>query len=223
MLTKTQNIISYCSGSRKSGFEYAGAVQQSNGQASFKKRQNPFSVLSGQLIINFKKVKTPQTIQKINLGHEIFEIIIETIESVIAVNDGATLEQINDELIMKGLEMGFLDILSKEYKDLTPLLMDNFNYNPKTKTFHIVENKQFKTNIPLDLRIRYFLLSYLKRKDHEHINPTTDQIILDVMPLLKNGITPKNQTILKVLNRIAVHVGDNRWKIKRHGQQDLFD
>ena len=38
----------------KAGFEYAGAVKQSNGQASFKKRQNPFSVLSGQLIINFK-------------------------------------------------------------------------------------------------------------------------------------------------------------------------
>ena len=38
----------------KVGFEYAGAVKQNNGQTSFKKRQNPFTVLSGQLIINFK-------------------------------------------------------------------------------------------------------------------------------------------------------------------------
>jgi hypothetical protein len=42
------------------GFEYAGAVKQGNGQSSFKKRQNPFTVLSGQLIINFRKVRNPE-------------------------------------------------------------------------------------------------------------------------------------------------------------------
>jgi len=199
----------------KAGFEYAGAVKQSNGQSSFKKRQNPFSVLSGQLIINFKKVKTPQAIQKARLGNNTYGLIIETIESVIAENEGATLEQINDELILKGLELGFLDILSKEYKDLTPILEEHFDYHEDTLTFHIKENNKFKTNIPLDLRIKYFLLSYLKRKEKESVNPKTDEIISDIMPLLKNGITPKNQTILKVLETIADHVDDNRWKLKK--------
>jgi DNA modification methylase len=205
----------------KVGFEYAGAVKQANSAETFKKRQNPFSVLSGQLIINFKKVKTPQTIQKTKLGIDIYEVIIETIESVIAGNDGATLEQINDSLIISGLELGFLDILSKEYKDLTPILNDNFDYHTQTKTFHIRENKKFKTNIPLDLRIRYFLLSYLRRKEKLKIFPTTDDIILDIMPLLKNGVTPENQTILKVLERIADHIGNNMWRIKKKGQLSL--
>lgn len=204
------------------GFEYAGAVAQKNGQTSFKKRQNPFSVLSGQLIINFKKARSPLAIQKVRLGADVYELIIETIESVIAENDGATLEQINDELIMKGLELGFLDILSKEYKDLTPILMENFYYDETNETFHIRENKTFKTNIPLDLRIRYFLLSYLKRKEKEHIYPTTDEIILDIMPLLKNGITPENQTILNILEKIAKHIGNNRWKLTKSGQMALF-
>lgn len=206
----------------KVGFEYAGAVKQSNGQSSFKKRQNPFSVLRGQLIINFKKVKTPAAIQKVKLGAEIYDVIIETIESVIAEHEGATLEQINDELIMKGLELGFLDILSKEYKDLTPILLDNFNYDEKTEQFHIVKNRKFKTNIPLDLRIRYFLLSYLKRHEKNKHTPTTDEIILDIMPLLKNGITPENQTILKVLETIAEKIDENKWRIKRKGQISLF-
>ena len=186
-------------------------------------RQNPFSVLSGQLIINFKKVKTPQAIQKTKLGVEIYEIIIETIESVIAENDGATLEQINDRLIITGLELGFLDILSKEYKDLSPILNDNFVYHKETDTFHILENKKFQTSIPLDLRIRYFLLSFLRRKENEKIFPTTDEIILYVMPLLKNGITPENQTILNVLERIGQHIGNDRWKIKKDGQQKLWE
>ncbi|MFY0654476.1 MAG: type I restriction enzyme HsdR N-terminal domain-containing protein [Cyclobacteriaceae bacterium] len=207
----------------KVGFEYAGAVKQSNGQSSFKKRQNPFSVLSGQLIINFKKARNQQTIQKVRLGSEIYDLIIETIESVIAEHDGATLEQINDELILKGLELGFLDVLSKEYKDLTPILLDHFDYHEETDTFHIRVDKKFRTNIPLDLRIRYFLLSYLRRKEQEQVFPTTDEIILDIMPLLKNGITPENQTILKVLERIGEHKGDEKWGIKRMGQINLFD
>ncbi|MEI6848016.1 MAG: hypothetical protein WCK32_08310 [Chlorobiaceae bacterium] len=62
------------------GFEYIGAVPQKNGQTSFKKRQNPFTVLSGQLIINFRKVRNPRAIMKANLGVDIAEIVMQTIE-----------------------------------------------------------------------------------------------------------------------------------------------
>jgi DNA modification methylase len=208
----------------KCGFEYAGAVKQDNGQSSFKKRQNPFSVLAGQLIINFIKKETPKAIQKFKLGNDIYDLIIETIESVIAANEGANLEEINDELIIKGLEFGFLDILSREYKDLTPILMNEFDYDQEKQKFYIRINQKFKTKIPLDMRIRYFLLSYMKRKEFEKENPTTDDIILDIMPLLRNGVTPENQTILRILGSIADEVGKNRWKLKQKGQlsMDLF-
>ena len=111
------------------GFEYAGAVKQNNGQTSFKKRQNPFTVLSGQLIINFRKVRNPKTIGKVELGAPVMDVVMETIESVIAMNHGATVEQINNELVIRGLELGFLHILAKEYADLTPLLMQSFEFN----------------------------------------------------------------------------------------------
>ncbi|HNQ66870.1 MAG TPA: DNA methyltransferase [Bacteroidales bacterium] len=205
----------------KCGFEYAGAVKQDNGQTSFKKRQNPFSVLSGQLIINFIKKETPKAIQKFKLGNEIYDLVIETIESVIAKNEGADLEQINDELIIKGLEFGFLDVLSREYKDLTPILMNEFDYNSQTKKFYIRQNQKFKTKIPLDMRIKYFLLSYMKRKEFDREHPTTDDIILDIMPLLRNGVTPENQTILKILETIAEEFGNNKWRLKRGGQLSL--
>ena len=119
------------------GFEYIGAVPQKNGQTSFKKRQNPFTVLSGQLIINFRKVRNPKAILKANLGMNMAEIVMQTVEGVIAKNNGATLEQINDELIIKGLELGFLDLLKKEYTDLTPILMNSFDYDDETELFTI--------------------------------------------------------------------------------------
>ncbi|MDO4881500.1 MAG: DNA methyltransferase [Capnocytophaga sp.] len=202
----------------KCGFEYIGVVKQSNGQTSFKKRQNPFSVLSGQLIINFLKKETPKAIQKFKLGNDIYDLVIETIESVIAANDGANLEQINDELIIKGLQFGFLHILSKEYRDLTPLLKAEFDYDSSTEKFYIRKNQKFRTKIPLDMRIRYFLISYLKEKEAHKEFPSTDDIILDVIPLLKNGITPEKQTIINVLENVAEEYEANRWRIKRTGQ-----
>ena len=205
------------------GFEYVGAVPQKNGQSSFKKRQNPFTVLSGQLIINFRKVKNPKTIMKAHLGMEMADVVMQTIEGVIAKNDGATLEQINDELIVKGLELGFLDLLKKEYTDLTPILTNNFDYDEKTETFHIRKNTKFTTHIDVNLRIKYYLTSYLRRMERENKLATFDDIIFNIIRLLKNGTTPENQTILKVLEDIGQRVGDNYWTLKKKEIEfDLF-
>lgn len=204
------------------GFEYIGAVPQKNGQTSFKKRQNPFTVLSGQLIINFRKVSNPKAIMKAHLGTDITGIVMQTIEGIIAKDNGATIEQINNELIIKGLELGFLDLLKKEYSDLTPILRENFNFNEQTQQFMIKEDGKFKTHIDVRLRVRYYLISYLRRMERQNTNPTFDETVLHILPLLKNGITPENQTILNVLADIAEHIGNGRWRLKTGGQQMLF-
>ncbi len=204
------------------GFEYIGAVPQKNGQTSFKKRQHPFTVLSGQLIINFRKVKNPRAILKAHLGMDIAEIILQTIEGIVAKYNGATLEQINDELIIKGLELGFLDLLKKEYSDLTPLLLQHFDYDEKTEIFTLKEDEKFRTHLDERLRIRYYLISFLRRAEREGKHPHFDDIVLSILPLLKNGTTPENQTILGVLEDIAEHIGEDRWRLKQTGQGELF-
>jgi 16S rRNA G966 N2-methylase RsmD len=203
------------------GFEYVGAVPQKNGQTSFKKRQHPFTVLSGQLIINFRKVRNPKAIMKANLGMDIAEIVMQTVEGVIAKNNGATLEQINDELIIKGLELGFLDLLKKEYTNLTSLLLENFDYSRTTEEFVIRKNMQFKTHIDVKLRIKYYLISYLRRMERENRSSHFDEIVLAILPLLKNGTSPEGQTILNVLEDIAEKVDEDSWRLKPHGQLSL--
>src|SRR5262249_50915494 len=115
-----------------------------------------------------------------------------------------------------------LDILAKEYADITPLLMESFEFDERTKTYNLRKNRKFKTHIPLELRVRYFVVSYLKRMEHLKTNPSFDEIILNIMPLLKNGVTPEHQTILKVLESVAERVGTDRWRLTKGGQQDLF-
>jgi hypothetical protein len=206
------------------GFEYAGAVAQKNGQTSFKKRQNPFTVLSGQLIINFRKVRNPRAIMSANIGMNIGELVMQTIEGIIAKHNGATIEQINNEIIIKGLELSFLHLLAREYSDLTPILMNSFDYDKETELFTIRKNAKFTANIPLELRVKYYLISYLQQVEREEKRaPTFDEIIFYILPMLKNGDTPENQTVLNVLENIADRIEQDCWRLKREGQQTLFD
>ncbi|MBU1631156.1 MAG: DNA methylase, partial [Candidatus Omnitrophica bacterium] len=108
-----------------------------------------------------------------------------------------------------------LDLLKKEYSDLTPILMETFDYDEKKEVFTI--KHKFKTGVDVRLRIRYYLLSYLTRMERERHNPTFDEIVLYILPLLKNGTTPENQTISSVLEDIAQHVGNDCWKLKSGG------
>jgi len=205
------------------GFEYVGAVPQKNGQTSFKKRQHPFTVLSGQLIINFRKVRRPKSILKANLGMDIAEIVTQSIEGIIAKDHGATLEQINDELIIRGLELGFLDLLKKEYSDLTPLLLEQFDYVEDSEKYYIKKDKRFQTHIDVRLRVSYYLQSFLTRMENQNKTASFDDIVTYIMPLLKNGITPEHQTILSVLENLGEHVGNGCWRLKQNRDWKLFD
>ena len=205
------------------GFEYLGATAQKNGQTSFKKRQKPFTVLSGQLILNFRKVRKPRAIMNANLGMSTSEIIMQSIEGIIAKNNGATIEQINNEIIIRGLELNFLHRLAKEYSDLTPILKSSFDYNPATELYTIRKGSKFTANIPVELRVKYYVTGYLKEIERKEKKlPTFDEIVLYILPMLKNGTTPENQTILSVLKEIAEPTDKGCWKLKRNGQTKMF-
>lgn len=205
------------------GFEYAGAVRQSNGQSSFKKRQNPFTVLSEQLIINFKKVRKPRSLLKANLGMDITDIIFETIEATIARYDGANLERIMGDLTIRGLELGFTYLMAKENIDIPKLLIEEFDYDESTKNYFIKKNQKFRTHIDVNLRVRYFLKSFLVRMEIEKKHPTFEDIVYEMLPLLRNGSTPSSQKILEILEDIGEHIGGNKWRLRRLGQQRLFE
>jgi DNA modification methylase len=205
----------------RAGFEYMGSVTQTVGQTTFKKRQNPFTVLHGQLIINFRKVRNPQALMKVQLGGEISHLIMQTIEAVIAMKQGATLEEIYNELIVRGMELGFLHELSKEHQNIPSLLKDNFDYNEKKQAYQLRKNTKFKSQIPVEVRIKYYLLSYMRQMQRQDVHPRFDDVVLNIMPLLKNGITPKHQTILSVLKKVAEHIGEGRWKLVEGKQLEL--
>ena len=67
------------------------------------------------------------------------------------------------------------------------------------------------------------MIAYLRRMEHENYCLNFDEVVFHIMPLLKNGVTPEQQTILNVLETIAERVDDGCWKLSKTGQQHLFD
>ena len=64
------------------------------------------------------------------------------------------------------------------------------------------------------LRIRFYLVPYLNRCEREGREACIDDIVPAIMPLLKNGTTPEEQTILSVLEDIGERYGKDCWRLK---------
>nr|WP_283249659.1 DNA methyltransferase [Helicobacter turcicus] len=212
---------------QKIGFEYVGSIRQKNGQTTFKKRQFKAFVLSGQLIIYFKKVQNPKTLAKESLGGDITALVLNHAEALIARDDGATMEEIHAEITIKGLELGFLHELGEDYTDLRPLINSNFDLDETNGKYHIKKGQKFKSHaIPLELRTKYFLLSYLRGAKRQNKKAYFDDICLEIIPLLKNGVSPSEALIKEVLDQIAIankDTGEWRLKDKKGTQGSLFD
>ncbi len=104
-----------------------------------------------------------------------------------------------------------------------PVLLGNFDYDEKNELFTLKKDTKFKSHIDVKLRIKYYLISYLRRMERENKISTFDEIVFNILPLLKNGTTPEHQTVLNVLEDIGERVGQNNWKLKKDGQLSLFD
>ena len=89
------------------GFEYVQTIRQNNGQTTIKQRQFTATMVSGQLIMYFRKVKNKDTLYKDTLGDNT-KTLIETAKEIIIHNNGATFAEISDALTLKAMNEGFL-------------------------------------------------------------------------------------------------------------------
>ncbi|AWI34488.1 DNA methyltransferase [Helicobacter apodemus] len=209
------------------GFEYVGSVRQNNGQTTFKKRQYKFSVLSGQLVMYFKKVDNPKARIKEDLGDDVIVFALNHAEAIIVRDNGATLDDIHAEITIKGMELGFLHELGDECTDLAVLLNQHFDLDKTSGKYHIKKGEKFKSHkISLEKRARYFLVSYLCGAERQGKKAYFDDICLEIIPLLKNGVSPSDELIKEILEDIATpnyETGEWRLKDKKGTQGSLFD
>ena len=204
------------------GFEYMGFVSQENtGVSSFKKVQNPSTVLKGQIILYFTKVNNPKTRTKLEAGVQSLENLYRDIESIIVKSNGASLEAINANLIKMALEGGYHTLMGK-FADVIALINERFDYDEDTKLYHIRDEASILNyGISIDERARYYILGELTKAQRENRGLDFDSLCLYIIPLLKNGVQANNKMIREILNELA-YEKDELWYLKSK-ELSLFD
>lgn len=205
------------------GFEYMGAVRQDNGQATFKKRQNPATVLKGQIIIYFRKVDNPKSRAKVDVGMDIMEKMFKDIEEIIVERSGASLEEIWNDLIIKSMNHGYLHLIAGRFQNFIPAINDRFELDSNSK-YQLAKNASFTNyDIPLEKRVEYLIKSALDDAKKENTGVRFDDLVLSIIPLSKNGIQANNALITEILNKLAKKDSTTGlWHLKPK-EQTLFD
>ncbi|MDL0146766.1 hypothetical protein NYG95_03795 [Campylobacter felis] len=160
----------------------------------------------------FRKVKNPKSAAQEALDEDILIAILKHIEKTIIEHHGADLEMIYGEINIEALEKGFLHQLAKEYADLTPIINENFDYDEKSGKYHIKKNQKLKNHsIKPEKRGYYFILSYLRAAKRQNKSVSFDDICLECIPLMQNGVTPSKDMIRDILEKIAIKYDDDKW------------
>lgn len=208
------------------GFEYAGSVIQDNGQESFKRVQNPSTVLSGQIIIYFKKVDNAKARVKVEVGMDIMEQMFKDIEAIIVDSNGANLNVIWNSLIQKAVEGHYIDKIADKFENFIPAINERFECDKKGK-YHLRENASFSNfKIPLEKRAEYLIRAILGRASEQNKGVKFNEIVLKVIPLSSNGVQANNKLIKEILSEIATtdkDTGEWRLKDEKGTQGSLFD
>ena len=205
------------------GFEYVNTVAQPlNVIWSMHKKKNPLTVLSGELILNFRKVRNPRTLAITSVGSDAVSLIKDSAELSIVQRNGAATDQIYSDLIPKLLENGLLGEVSAKIGDVTPILNESFDYDTTNKTWHVKPGKKLGYHIPLDQRIRFYVTDYLNQQERLGHNATIDDIVFVVLPKLKNGTQPTKQKIMEEIRKIASPFDKKYW-VLQNSPQHSFD
>lgn len=213
-------IRDYCIGI---GFEHVNTVCQPSKRRTVKKNQNPLTVFKGELILNFRKMRSNRNVVCIESNLSPKQYVLNSAELTIVSNEGsATIEQIMEDLIPKLWESGLLGAVSNEIDDINKILKASFDYDTTSGKWTLKKKTRLGCHIPLENRMKFYLMSCLNKAKSESKKLTIDEIIMSVIPYLRNGITPSNQQIIKELKKIAISRDDQRWELNISDQLKLF-
>ncbi len=190
------------------GFKYENTVVQPLSWASWHKKTNPLKVLGDSLIVNFRK--SPQKSFSKPLARPLANIIKNVAERVIYKNGGATTEEIIREVIPDLFENDmFIDAASTKVGDFNSILQSDFDRD-ENDLWQIRKERKVGNFIPPKIRIQYYLVGYLKRRE----KATFDEIVTTILPLLINGHKPTREDILDVLKEIGYSSDNKYWQLK---------
>lgn len=187
------------------------------------KKKNPLTVLSGELVLNFRKAARGTSVAPAVAGRDPAEVVRECCEKEIVCGLGATTETIHHALVPRLLETGLLRRFSREYGDITPLLKELFDFEESTGRWQLREGAWPLVQGDVELLVRYTVARFLTRSGKAEQPLTTAEVCEYVRQCIPIGAVIRESAVRRILAELAYSPDGERWfPAGARGQKQLF-
>jgi hypothetical protein len=208
---------------RAAGFAYANTVVQPVGVVwSMHKKKNPLRVLSGELVLNFRRKARPAAKPLAPSPREAAALVRACCEAQIVQELGASTEALHHAVVPKLLEAGLLREFSREHGDLIPLLTEWFEFDPDGGKWHLRSGSNPTAALPRTALARYHIACLLTRGEREGKPPTEAAVNRHVCSILANGRAVSRKTVRRILLDVGYSPDRRHWRPGGSGKQREF-
>lgn len=200
------------------GFDYRNTVVQPVGVVwSMHKKKNPLRVLSGELVLNFRKIKVRRSRRSHNDPAPL-NTVRSVAERVIVERIGATTEELHHAVIPALLETGGLAAFGRDHGDLTPVLEECFQFDKPSGKWHI-SKAPIVAVLPAMNRLRYYAARKLAECD-EFTCGVAD--VRTAVEAAMNGEGFSDDELREALESVAFSPDDTNWRLRKVSGQREF-
>jgi 16S rRNA G966 N2-methylase RsmD len=198
--------------SRAAGFDYVNTVTQPVGVVwSVHKKKNPLRVLSGELVLNFRKGARVVPRSAAPPEQDPVCILRECCETAIVRDFGATTETAHHLVVPRLLETGQLARFSREHGDITPLLQEFYDFDQETGRWHLREDGSMVARVPKNDLARYHVLRLLSRRARQGKPATEIEVQGHIRTVMSNGQDISEDKLRSILKQLAYTPDQRHW------------
>lgn len=215
-----ERLVDAC---RSAGFAYCNTVVQPVGVVwSMHKKKNPLRVLSGELVLNFRKPAARGRIAPPPRrdGRDAVAVARDLCEREITSRFGASTEELHHAVIPGLLETGRLADFARSHGDLTRVLEEFFAFDRRSGKWHLREDADPLTVSDRGL-LRYLAGRFLASRANR--SATLPEVKTSLEPKLPPDASAATQITKEVLTEIAVPGDRERWSLPSDSPQGELD
>jgi 16S rRNA G966 N2-methylase RsmD len=203
-------LVSAC---EDAGFSYQNTVVQPVGVVwSMHKKKNPLKVLSGELVLNFRKAGRRSRASRASSDVDTLQIVRLCCESEIMKHVGTSTEHLHHVVVPVLLERGLLDRFSREHGDIVPILERHFVFDGAAKVWQLPAAAELAGTHDSRVLAKYYVLRYLGKLDGQS---TTRE---EVLNYLRGVLGPSAVPGLDLVKSLLHEAASSRDGIRGHGK-----
>jgi hypothetical protein len=173
------------------------------------KKKNPLRVLSGELVLNFRKTRRPRRNLASAGRSNALETVLERCEAEIIRNTGASTEDLHHTVVPALLEHGSLEEFARMHGDLVPLLEQHFLYDADAGLWQLCEPRTCVGRHDQRALARYYVSRYLDKLNGD--SATLEQVLAYLSGIFALRAKFDTEMVRAILNEVGTSGDEANW------------